>query len=198
MTSVFLYVPNIIGYIRLALIFSSCFFYSTNAVVFISLYLAQSILDGLDGALARKLKQTSAFGAWFDVVIDNLGRGMLWCRLFKWGYFIAAMEWLVFVCTHSLGAQWKTTKVQAPWIVSKVMEKNFKTPLGTFTILGLFVLPLWLYAHYTGVLGKTLRVPISVQYAGIAFLSTGRAFAFAVESHFVYSHILYLTRDEDK
>ena len=42
----------------------------------------------------------------------------------QWGYFIAAVEWLVFVCTHGLGAQWKSAKVDVPWIVQKVMEKS--------------------------------------------------------------------------
>lgn len=38
---------------------------------------------GLDGWLARRLGQTSRFGAWLDVVVDNMGRGMLWSQLFK-------------------------------------------------------------------------------------------------------------------
>jgi len=37
---------------------------------------------GVDGWVARKLQQTSRFGAWLDVVIDNVGRGMLWNMLF--------------------------------------------------------------------------------------------------------------------
>lgn len=38
---------------------------------------------GVDGWLARRLGQCSRFGAWLDVVVDNLGRGMLWSLLFK-------------------------------------------------------------------------------------------------------------------
>lgn len=38
---------------------------------------------GVDGWLARRLGQSSRFGAWLDVVGDNLGRGMLWSLLFK-------------------------------------------------------------------------------------------------------------------
>lgn len=41
---------------------------------------------GVDGWLARRLGQTSKFGAWLDVVVDNLGRGMLWGQLFKVGW----------------------------------------------------------------------------------------------------------------
>lgn len=32
--------------------------------------------------MARRLQQTSRFGAWLDVVIDNVGRGMLWNMLY--------------------------------------------------------------------------------------------------------------------
>ena len=42
----------------------------------------------------------------------------------QWGSFVASVEWLVFVCTHSLGSQWKATYVKSPWIVQKVMEKS--------------------------------------------------------------------------
>ena len=40
------------------------------------------VVLGLDGYVARKLNQTSAFGAWFDVVIDILSRGMLWSNVY--------------------------------------------------------------------------------------------------------------------
>ena len=36
-----------------------------------------------DGYFARTLNQVSSFGAWLDVVLDNLGRGILWTHLFK-------------------------------------------------------------------------------------------------------------------
>jgi phosphatidylglycerophosphate synthase len=35
----------------------------------------------VDGWAARKFNQVSKFGAWFDVVIDNIGRGILWTRI---------------------------------------------------------------------------------------------------------------------
>ena len=38
---------------------------------------------GLDGYAARKLNQISVFGAWLDVVVDVIGRGMLWSNISK-------------------------------------------------------------------------------------------------------------------
>lgn len=45
--------------------------------------MTECICAGVDGWLARRLGQSSRFGAWLDVVVDNVGRGMLWSRLFK-------------------------------------------------------------------------------------------------------------------
>jgi phosphatidylglycerophosphate synthase len=41
------------------------------------------MFSGVDGWVARRLEQTSRFGAWLDVVVDNLSRGMLWSMLFE-------------------------------------------------------------------------------------------------------------------
>ncbi|XP_077064529.1 uncharacterized protein LOC143716171 isoform X1 [Siphateles boraxobius] len=78
---VLLYVPNVIGYIRILLVLSSWMLYSYPEN-FVPLYVLSIILDGVDGWVARKLQQTSRFGAWLDVVIDNVGRGMLWNMLY--------------------------------------------------------------------------------------------------------------------
>ena len=58
---------------------------------------------------------------------------------------------------------------------------DFKTPLGTFVILGIHVLPIWLYAHYAGVFTHTLVIPGVLNYFMIAFLSGGRAMGSVVE-----------------
>ena len=58
---------------------------------------------------------------------------------------------------------------------------DFKTPLGTFVILGIHVLPIWLYAHYAGIFTHTLVIPGVLNYLMIAFLSGGRAVGSVVE-----------------
>jgi phosphatidylglycerophosphate synthase len=35
----------------------------------------------VDGWAARRFEQVSRFGAWLDVVIDNIGRTMIWTRV---------------------------------------------------------------------------------------------------------------------
>ncbi|XP_028662877.1 uncharacterized protein si:ch1073-145m9.1 isoform X1 [Erpetoichthys calabaricus] len=193
-SEVFLYVPNIIGYFRIILLLTSWGFLSYPQI-FLPCYLWFVILDGLDGYAARYLGQVSEFGAWLDVAIDNLGRGMLWSALFQGGCFISALEWCVFVCTHSsMGAEWKSRFVSSPWWVHRVMANGFKTTLGAFVIAGLHLLPVWLYSFFTGVLTDPLYLPHILQWVGIVVLSAGRLWCLAIEIWCIWTHIKFLTR----
>ncbi|XP_043910492.1 uncharacterized protein LOC122787704 isoform X1 [Protopterus annectens] len=185
------------GYIRVLLLLSATWFFD-NPLLFIPCYVSSVILDGVDGYAARKLKQVSEFGAWFDVVIDILGRGILWSILFRWGYFIAALEWCVFVCTHnSLGADWKNKFGSSPWWVQRVMANGFKTPVGFFAIAGLHVLPIWLYGYTHGVLKDALCMPHHFQWLGILLLCAGRILCMSVEVWCIWNHIQLLTEKDD-
>ncbi|XP_077862729.1 bifunctional IPC transferase and DIPP synthase-like [Saccoglossus kowalevskii] len=196
-TSVFLYVPNLIGYLRLLLLFISNFYFDSKPSVFVVLYSINAMLDGVDGAVARVLNQTSSFGAWFDVVIDNVVRGMLWSSFLQWGWLFPSLEWCVLTCTHSQhGADWKNAFQNSPWLIKKLMAKNFKTPIGVFAMLGLHVLPIWLYAHYTKVLTVSLHLSPWLQYTVIALLSIGRAMCLFAEVWCIWIHIKHLVDEK--
>ncbi|XP_029650922.1 CDP-diacylglycerol--inositol 3-phosphatidyltransferase isoform X3 [Octopus sinensis] len=122
MAAVIFYVPNIIGYVRLLLLFVAFLWYQ-NPFWFLLVYSFSAILDGIDGYMARKLNQVSEFGSLLDVVVDNIGRGMLWCHLHKYLYLISVVEWLTLVCTHCRGPNWKALKKKHPWIIERVMDK---------------------------------------------------------------------------
>ncbi|KAL3843358.1 hypothetical protein ACJIZ3_000761 [Penstemon smallii] len=71
--SVYLYVPNIIGYVRILMncfAFSICF---KDKYLFSVLYFVSFVCDALDGWFARKLNQVSTFGAVLDMVTDRPG-----------------------------------------------------------------------------------------------------------------------------
>uniref|UniRef100_A0A8C4PWJ9 CDP-diacylglycerol--inositol 3-phosphatidyltransferase n=1 Tax=Eptatretus burgeri TaxID=7764 RepID=A0A8C4PWJ9_EPTBU len=80
--NVFLFVPNVIGYVRLVCLLLAWFSFK-SPIAFVLFYSIFAILDAVDGAVARRLSQTSAFGAFFDIFLDNLGRGLLWTGLFQ-------------------------------------------------------------------------------------------------------------------
>ena len=72
MHKVLFYWPNIVGYIRIALI-SFAFSKGThNPVVFVLAYLLALILDAVDGYLARRFDQCSSFGAVLDMLCDRV------------------------------------------------------------------------------------------------------------------------------
>ncbi|XP_047449762.1 uncharacterized protein si:ch1073-145m9.1 isoform X2 [Mugil cephalus] len=152
---------------------------------------------GVDGWLARRLGQTSRFGAWLDVVVDNLGRGMLWSMLFQWGWLVSALEWCVFVCNHNTrGEHWKNSFTSSPRLIQAIMANGFRTPLGMWVVSGLHCLPVWLYAHRWGLLSSCLNLPLWIQAVGLLLLSAGRLLALSAEMWCIWTHFEYLTSDE--
>ncbi|KAL1541170.1 putative CDP-diacylglycerol--inositol 3-phosphatidyltransferase 2 [Salvia divinorum] len=75
--SVYLYVPNIIGYVRILMncyAFAICF---KDKYLFSLLYFVSFVCDALDGWFARKLNQVSTFGAVLDMVTDRISTACL-------------------------------------------------------------------------------------------------------------------------
>ena len=69
---VFLFIPNIIGYIRAFFYIASFLFHALgNWVLCIICYSLGFILDEFDGRFARQLNQNSNFGAALDMVLDR-------------------------------------------------------------------------------------------------------------------------------
>lgn len=145
-----LYVPNLIGYFRLLLLGTTLFTGTESCQVTYWLFVATLLLDGLDGIAARRLNQCSSFGAFLDVFIDNLTRGVLWTWGVPapYGVLPVILESTVFTCTHKGGgAAWKEGCFgKAPRWVLSVMANGFKTPAGVLAITGLMGLPLWLWS----------------------------------------------------
>ncbi|KAI4368297.1 hypothetical protein MLD38_016871 [Melastoma candidum] len=75
--TVYIYIPNIIGYIRVLMncvAFAICF---SNKRLFSLLYFISFICDGIDGWCARKFNQVSTFGAILDMVTDRISTACL-------------------------------------------------------------------------------------------------------------------------
>lgn len=194
--TVLLFLPNIVGYFRLCLVFCAWIVRHSPAV-FLPLYLLSIILDGVDGWLARRLGQTSRFGAWLDVVVDNLGRSMLWSLLSEWGWLLSSLEWCVFVCNHSEGGEkWKSSFSNSPRLIRTIMADGFRTPVGLWVVSGLHGLPVWLYMCDSGVVAMAWWL----QTVGTLLLTAGRLLALTAELWCLWTHIKHLTRDqpEDK
>uniref|UniRef100_A0A671PB88 Uncharacterized protein n=1 Tax=Sinocyclocheilus anshuiensis TaxID=1608454 RepID=A0A671PB88_9TELE len=181
-----------IGYIRILLVLIAWILYSDPGS-FVPLYKCYQLYWMVGNYMkARESINTS----WLDVVIDNVGRGMLWNMLHDWGLLVSSVEWCVFVCNHNArGAQWKNSFTESPvW----VQAKGFKTPLGILTIAGLHILPVWLYGYQYEVLSQTLFAPNWLQILGILVLTAGRLLGFAVEMWCIVTHLRFLLDEEDE
>lgn len=69
--SVYLYVPNLIGYARVVLALVGYGFALSNYRLTLASYMISQLLDAADGYAARALKQSSTFGAVLDMVTDR-------------------------------------------------------------------------------------------------------------------------------
>ncbi|KAB8258232.1 CDP-alcohol phosphatidyltransferase-domain-containing protein [Aspergillus pseudonomiae] len=69
--NVFLFVPNLIGYTRVVLAVTSLYYMPLHPRTCSLLYSASCLLDALDGAAARRLGQSTRFGAVLDMITDR-------------------------------------------------------------------------------------------------------------------------------
>ncbi|EAN89608.1 putative CDP-diacylglycerol--inositol 3-phosphatidyltransferase [Trypanosoma cruzi] len=70
-TQIYLFYPNIIGYVRLLLSLGSFVVLGNYPGLFLTFYTLSFVLDAADGMVARLMDQCSHFGAIFDMLTDR-------------------------------------------------------------------------------------------------------------------------------
>ncbi|XP_077234747.1 CDP-diacylglycerol--inositol 3-phosphatidyltransferase 1-like isoform X1 [Tasmannia lanceolata] len=124
---VYLYIPNIIGYMRVlmnCIAFARCF---SDKKLFAALYFISFICDGLDGWFARKFNQVSTFGAVLDMVTDRVSTACLLVilsQLYRPGLVFLSLlaldiasHWLQMYSTFLAGkANHKDVKDSSSWL----------------------------------------------------------------------------------
>eukprot|EP00850_Spirogloea_muscicola_P019021 SM000181S03546 [mRNA] locus=s181:178264:181718:- [translate_table: standard] len=104
--SIYLYVPNLIGYARILINVAAFAHAFSDKAVFVSLYLLSFVLDYFDGLFARLLNQSSTLGQVLDMVTDRLwGFGsavssLTVCRWVADGHGRVSTAALLVVLTH--------------------------------------------------------------------------------------------------
>eukprot|EP00331_Platyophrya_macrostoma_P018018 CAMPEP_0176475024 /NCGR_PEP_ID=MMETSP0127-20121128/43369_1 /TAXON_ID=938130 /ORGANISM="Platyophrya macrostoma, Strain WH" /LENGTH=227 /DNA_ID=CAMNT_0017870559 /DNA_START=55 /DNA_END=738 /DNA_ORIENTATION=+ len=78
-TDVYFYVPNLIGYLRIALCMTTFYFAYTHPIIAAVSYAVSYILDAADGMAARALNQSSDYGAVLDMVTDRCATAIMIC-----------------------------------------------------------------------------------------------------------------------
>ncbi|KAL9415483.1 hypothetical protein AB3S75_043722 [Citrus x aurantiifolia] len=131
--SVYLYIPNIIGYARVLLncyAFGICF---SNKWHFSVLYFISFVCDAIDGWCARKFNQVSTFGAVLDMVTDRISTASLLAILSQ-----VYRPGLVFVSLLALdiGSHW--LQMYSTFLTGKTSHKDVKDSTN------------WLFKAYYG------------------------------------------------
>lgn len=93
--TIYLLIPNLIGYFRgLLLIIAFCICF-TYPYWFVVLYGTSQLLDGLDGYIARRMKQVSLYGAVLDMVLDRVSTTALLVILSR--FYPAYTRWIIVI-----------------------------------------------------------------------------------------------------
>jgi CDP-diacylglycerol--inositol 3-phosphatidyltransferase len=105
---ILLYIPNLIGYLRILLTISSLsimILLPSHWFLATLLYIASFVGDLFDGMAARKLGQTSTFGGLMDMVTDRCSTTGLLCVLVaefaeRSGYVLASLNHVSLCFVH--------------------------------------------------------------------------------------------------
>lgn len=100
---VMLYVPNLIGYARIACMVASFYYARSHFLLAVTLYVLNFAGDAVDGFFARLLNQSSSFGAVLDMVTDRVSTAGL-CAVLSTLYpeenFIFTMLIVIDIASH--------------------------------------------------------------------------------------------------
>uniref|UniRef100_A0A7M5WIK1 CDP-diacylglycerol--inositol 3-phosphatidyltransferase n=1 Tax=Clytia hemisphaerica TaxID=252671 RepID=A0A7M5WIK1_9CNID len=126
--NVYLFVPNLIGYARIILMFVSFYYMATDVWTATITYLLSQFLDAFDGHAARALNQCTKFGAVLDMVTDRcstMGLLIVLASFYpKYQFFFIfvtvldiASHWVQVYSNLSLGQSHKAVKESGNWFL---------------------------------------------------------------------------------
>ncbi len=158
-------VPNLLTWLRILLIpvFVSVFYLSDNTLaphlknlIATGVFLLASVTDWLDGYLARKLKQSSDFGAFLDPVADKLMVAAALILLVKLGRADAIIAFIIIGREITISAlrEWMAKVGEAKSVAVSFMGK-LKTAFQMLAIVMLLYHDEWMGLNVQG-LGELL------------------------------------------
>ncbi|KAL9256520.1 CDP-diacylglycerol--inositol 3-phosphatidyltransferase 1-like protein [Drosera capensis] len=121
MLTIYLYIPNIIGYIRVLMNCVAFAISSSHKTLFVSLYFTSFVCDALDGWFARRYNQVSTFGAVLDMVTDRISTAcllVLLSQLYRPGLIFLSLLAL------DIGSHW--LQMYSTFLAGKSSHKDVK------------------------------------------------------------------------
>ena len=184
--SVFLYIPNLIGYLRVALLGVAMWHAFSDFRVFLVAYAVSQLLDAADGWAARKFHQSSAFGAVLDMVTDRVSSnlllmvlGNLHFRFFLFFAFLAALDYSshwtqMYASVFSGNSSHKDIASSRPWLLQVYYKNKVFLFLNCLcqeaALLALYLLHFHTQAEMISILGK-ITGTLTAFVSGIAAVS---------------------------
>ncbi|CAH2042969.1 unnamed protein product, partial [Thlaspi arvense] len=132
--SVYLYVPNLIGYMRVLMNCFAFYISYSDKKLFSVLYFVSFVCDALDGWFARKFNQVSTFGAVLDMVTD---RTALNCSIFLLGHLDNECLRISTAC------------------LLVILSQVYRPGIVFLSLLALDIASHWLQMYSTFLVGKT-------------------------------------------
>lgn len=149
----FLYVPNLIGYARIILMFIAYIRWQDSPWLYFFCYAGSQVLDMFDGKAARMFNQATKFGAMLDMVTDRCsGIGLmltishiypdytLLCHIFIWLDIFS--HWCHMLAQLSAGTASHKLVTSGPKLLQYYYKTNWFMVLLIFGAEGF---PLYLY-----------------------------------------------------
>lgn len=139
----------------------------------VCLLAASSLLDLLDGELARKYGQASRFGAIFDQAIDLITHTVVWWLS---GFFLAVplllLEWCAGIAVSRAAitgsVHWKSVLTERrPTFVRRYFANRQRNWLSAIACVSHFAFPMSLYADFGGWQFAGLWFPGLVLYEAV-------------------------------
>lgn len=126
--NIYIFVPNLIGYSRIALTLTAIYSAFDSWKIFILAYSLGAILDLFDGMAARHFNQSTKFGAVLDMVTDRVSTNLLYivlAVLFPKFYFVFALlaagdyssHWAQMYSAALLGSHHKVLAADRNWLL---------------------------------------------------------------------------------
>eukprot|EP00873_Tetraselmis_striata_P003046 jgi/Tetstr1/423310/TSEL_014008.t1 len=103
--NVYVYIPNLIGYVRVVVMLISFTVAKTSPLTCVGLYFLGFALDETDGRAARAFNQTSTFGTVLDMVTDRVatsGLLMVLCIVYPDGLLLFQLLLILDIFSHWL------------------------------------------------------------------------------------------------
>ncbi|KAK2168626.1 hypothetical protein LSH36_15g03061 [Paralvinella palmiformis] len=106
--NIYIFVPNLIGYVRVILALIAFYYMPTDCVMATSCYIISGLLDAVDGHAARMLNQSSRFGALLDMVTDRCATMCLLvvlCLFYPAYTFLFQLSMIIDIASHWIHVQ---------------------------------------------------------------------------------------------